>query len=210
MSAPEETIARRPIAARSSAWAIALSSRLARSGVTPNSISVLSIAFAVIGCLCIYYLHNPLGWLLAAACVQLRLVCNLLDGMVAIEGGRKSKVGPLYNEFPDRIADTLFLVPVGYAADLPWLGWAAALLAALTAYVRVFGGAVGLVQDFGGLMAKQRRMAALTLGLVAQSIEAPLFDSHWSLLVTAAIIAGGSLVTCITRTRAIAAALERA
>jgi phosphatidylglycerophosphate synthase len=210
MSAPEETIARRPIAARSSAWAIALSSRLAKAGVTPNSISVLSIAFAVIGGLCIYYLDNPLGWLLGAACVQLRLVCNLLDGMVAIEGGRKSKVGPLYNEFPDRIADTLFLVPLGYAAGLPWLGWAAALLAALTAYVRVFGGAVGLVQDFGGVMAKQRRMAALTLGLVAQSIEAPLFGSHWSLLVTASIVAAGSLVTCITRTLAIAANMERA
>jgi len=210
MSLPEETVARRPIAARSSAWAIALSARLAQGGIAPNSISVLSIAFAVIGGLSIYYMHNPLGWLVGAACVQLRLVCNLLDGMVAIEGGRKSKVGPLYNEFPDRIADTLFLVPLGYAAGLPWLGWAAALLAALTAYVRVFGGAVGLVQDFGGLMAKQRRMAALTLGLVAQSIESPLFGSHWSLLVTAAIIAAGSLVTCITRTLAIAAALERA
>ena len=210
MSPPEETVARRPIAARSSAWAIALSGRLAQSGIAPNSISVLSVAFAVIGGLCIYYMYNPLGWLVGAACVQLRLVCNLLDGMVAIEGDRKSKVGPLYNEFPDRIADTLFLVPLGYAAGLPWLGWAAALLAALTAYVRVFGGAVGLVQDFGGLMAKQRRMAALTLGLVTQSIEAPLFGSHWSLLVTAAIIAAGSLVTCITRTLAIAAALERA
>lgn len=51
------------------------------------------------------------------------------------------------NEFPDRIADTLPLVPLGYAAGLPWLGWLAALLAALTAYVRVFGGALGLAQD---------------------------------------------------------------
>ena len=208
MSLPEETMARRPIAARSSGWAIALSGRLARAGVTPNAISVVSVLFAAIGGVLIFAIDQWWGWLVAAACVQLRLVCNLLDGMVAIEGGRKSKVGAIYNEFPDRIADTLFLVPAGYAAGLPWLGWAAALLAALTAYVRVFGGAVGLVQDFGGLMAKQRRMAALTLGLVAQSIEAPLFGTHWSLLVTAAIIAAGSLVTCITRTLAIAAALE--
>ena len=55
---------------------------------------------------------------------------------------------------------------------MPWLGWAAALLAALTAYVRVFGGALGLTQDFSGIMAKQRRMAALTVGLVAQAIAA--------------------------------------
>ena len=169
MSMPEETMARRPIAARSSGWAIALSGRLARAGVTPNAISVVSVLFAAIGGLLILATDLWWGWLVAAACVQLRLVCNLLDGRVAIEGGRKSRVGAIYNEFPDRIADTLFLVPLGYAVAMPWLGWAAALLAALTAYVRVFGGALGLAQDFGGVMAKQRRMAALTAGLVVQA-----------------------------------------
>ncbi|WP_307272101.1 CDP-alcohol phosphatidyltransferase family protein [Labrys wisconsinensis] len=209
MSRQQETMTRRPIAARSSAWAIALSARLARWGVTPNSISVLSVLFAAIGAWLIGAVDHWLGWLVAAACVQLRLVCNLLDGMVAIEGGRKSKVGAIYNEFPDRIADTLFLVPLGYAADVPWLGWAAALLAALTAYVRVFGGALGQAQDFSGIMAKQRRMAALTIGLVGQAIASLVPAGHWPLTVTAAIIAVGSLVTCVTRTVAIAQALER-
>jgi phosphatidylglycerophosphate synthase len=142
--------------------------------------------------------------------VQLRLVCNLLDGMVAIEGGMKTKSGALYNEFPDRIADSLLLVPLGYASGVPWLGWACALLAALTAYVRVFGGSVGLPQDFSGVMAKQRRMAALTIGLIAQSVEVILVGTHWSLLVAAAVIAAGSAMTCITRTLAIARAMERA
>ena len=142
--------------------------------------------------------------------MQLRLVCNLLDGMVAIEGGRRTSVGVIYNEFPDRIADTLLLVPLGYAAGAPWLGWSCALLAALTAYVRVFGGAVGLAQDFGGVMAKQRRMAALTLGLVVQAAGSLVSAGMWPLLATAAIIAVGSLITCITRTMAIARQLERA
>jgi phosphatidylglycerophosphate synthase len=182
---------------------------LARAGVTPNAISTISIVFAAAGGLLIWLTAHPLGWLVAAACVQLRLVCNLLDGMVAIEGGRKTKTGPIYNEFPDRIADTFFLVPLGYAAGEPWLGWAGALLAALTAYVRVFGGSVGLPQDFSGVMAKQRRMAALTAGLVAQSVEWFVSSSHWSLLITAAVIAVGSLITCITRTVTLARALER-
>ena len=59
------------------------------------------------------------GWLAliaTAACVQLRLVCNLLDGMVAIEGGKSTATGALFNEIPDRLADPLFLVPLGYAA----------------------------------------------------------------------------------------------
>ncbi|MET0600186.1 MAG: CDP-alcohol phosphatidyltransferase family protein [Mesorhizobium sp.] len=210
MLPPEQSLARRPIAARSSAWAISLSAFLVRRGATPNAISVASVLFAAVGGFLILTTDRPIGWLAAAACVQLRLVCNLLDGMVAIEGGRKSKVGPLYNELPDRLADTLFLVPLGYAAGLPWLGWACALLAALTAYIRTLGGALGLVQDFSGVMAKQRRMAALTLGLVAQSLEGPLLGSRWALLAAAAVIAAGSLITCITRTVRAARALERA
>ena len=200
--------ARRPIAARSSGWALASSARLARRGVTPNSISLASVAFALVGGALIYGVNHPLALALAAACVQLRLLCNLLDGMVAIEFGAKSRTGPIFNEFPDRVADTLFLVPLGYAAGLSWLGWACALLAALTAYIRVFGGSLGLPQDFGGVMAKQRRMAALTVGLLAQAIELPALGSHWSLLVTVAVIAAGSLTTCITRTLALSRALE--
>ena len=208
MSLHEET-ARRPIAARSSAWAIKLAAWLAQSGVTPNAISVTSVLFAAVGGLLICFVDHWLAWLAAAVCVQLRLVCNLLDGMVAIEGGRKSSVGAVYNEFPDRIADTLFLAPLGYAAGLPWLGWACALLAALTAYVRVFGGSLGLAQDFSGVMAKQRRMAALTIGLVAQAALSFFSAASWPLLVTAAIIAAGSLVTCITRTVAITRKLKQ-
>ncbi|WP_051460015.1 CDP-alcohol phosphatidyltransferase family protein [Methylopila sp. 73B] len=200
--------ARRPIASRSSGWAIRLAGGLARTNVTPNQISVASVLFAGLGCALIAAGHTPLAWLAAAGCVQLRLVCNLLDGMVAVEGGKKSAVGAIYNEFPDRIADTLLLAPLGYAAGVPWLGWAAALAAALTAYVRVFGGSLGLPQDFSGVMAKQRRMAALTAALVAQSVEWTFSDTRWSLLVAVALIPAGSLVTCVTRTAAIATKLR--
>ena len=36
--------------------------------------------------------------------------------MVAIEGGKKSANGDLYNDMPDRFADALFIIPVGYVA----------------------------------------------------------------------------------------------
>ena len=205
----DEDASRRPIASRSSSWAIGTSAWLARTGVTPNVISLLSILFAGIGAALILLTSHPIAMVCAAISVQLRLVCNLLDGMVAIEGGKKTKSGPLYNEFPDRIADSLLLVAAGYACGFAWLGWLAALLAALTAYIRVFGGAVGLPQDFSGIMAKQRRMAVLTAGLVAQSIETLISASHWSLIVASAIIAAGSLVTCITRTLRLKLSLER-
>lgn len=154
------------------------------------------------------WLPSLLGLLLCAACVQLRLLCNLLDGMVAVEGGKQSATGVLFNEFPDRIADTLLIVGLGYAAHLPWLGWLGALLAALTAYVRVSGGSLGLVQDFRGPMAKQHRMAVLTLVCLLAGVERQAASTAYALTAGTWLIALGSLLTCMTRTRAIAAQLK--
>lgn len=141
---------RRPIKSRSQSWAIQLTAYLIRRNITPNQISVASIGFAALASICMTLSTGFMASVLAIAFVQMRLVCNLLDGMVAIEGGKSSAAGSLYNEFPDRIADTLLIVSLGYAVALPELGWFAALAAALTAYVRVFGGSVGLKQAFTG------------------------------------------------------------
>ncbi|MGN6225469.1 CDP-alcohol phosphatidyltransferase family protein [Pseudoxanthomonas sp.] len=199
---------RRPIAARGSGWARALAAALARSSITPNQISVLSIFFAAVGAGMLAWSPTVAGLLLCAICVQLRLLCNLLDGMVAMEGGKQTPTGALYNEFPDRVADSLLIVGLGYAAGLPWLGWLGALLAALTAYVRVSGGSLGLAQDFRGPMAKQHRMAVLTAACLLAIGERLLTGTAWVLPAAAWIIAIGSLLTCATRTRAIAMQLR--
>ncbi len=148
--------------------------------------------------------QRPWLYLLAALAVQLRLLCNLLDGMVAVEGGRGSPVGGLYNEVPDRVADSLFLVAWGYACGLPALGWATALFAAVTAYIRVLGGALGQVQDFRGPMAKQHRMAALTVVCLVAMVETWIRGTSALLEIGLWIVAIGSLWTCVERTRAIA------
>jgi phosphatidylglycerophosphate synthase len=198
---------RRPLASRDTAWARRIASALARSSVTPNQISTISIAFAALGAWALVD-ARPLALIGAAIAVQLRLLCNLIDGMVAIEGGRQSATGALYNEFPDRIADSLFLVALGHACGVPWLGWLAALLAALTAYVRATGGALGLAQDFRGPMAKPHRMAVLTVACLVGAAEMSWNGTRWTLLAAALVIAAGSVVTCVTRTLAIARMLR--
>jgi len=201
---------RRPIAARNTGWAQKIASALARSSSTPNQISLLSVLFAGIGAALLAWSSTPAGLLLCALCIQLRLLCNLLDGMVAVEAGKGSPTGRIYNEFPDRLTDTLFIVALGYAAGMAWLGWLGAMFAIGTAYVRVFGGSLGLAQDFGGVMAKQQRMAVLTVACVAAAAEQFWHTQHYALPAAAVIIAVGSLLTCITRTRAIAAKLKAA
>jgi phosphatidylglycerophosphate synthase len=206
---PDTEANRRPIASRSAQWAKASASFLARTSVTPNQISATSAVFAAAGAALLAFKPDAVGLIGCAIAVQARLVCNLLDGMVAIEGGKKSAVGALYNEFPDRIADSLLIVALGYGIGWQALGWFGALAAALTAYIRVFGGSLGLAQDFRGPMAKQQRMAVLTVGCVAGAAEHVFTGSHYALVAAAVIIAAGSVVTCVTRTLAIAAELRR-
>jgi phosphatidylglycerophosphate synthase len=205
---PELEANRRPIASRSAEWARVSAAFLARTNVTPNEISGISVVFAAVGAALLALKPDAIGLIGCAIAVQARLVCNLLDGMVAIEGGKKSAVGSLYNEFPDRIADSLFIVALGYAIGWPALGWFGALAAALTAYVRVFGGSLGFAQDFRGPMAKQQRMAVLTAACVVGAAEWLFTGTGYALIAAAIIIAVGSVVTCITRTLAIAAQLK--
>ncbi len=199
---------RRPIAARDTGWARRIAASLAHSSITPNQISVISIVFAGIGTALLAWWPTWIGLLLCACCVQLRLVCNLLDGMVAMEGGKASAVGKIYNEFPDRVADSLLIVALGYACGMPWIGWLGALLAALTAYIRVFGGSLGFAQDFRGPFAKQQRMAALTVACIVGAAEMFWHPERDALWIAAIVIAAGSALTCVTRTLAIAKQLK--
>lgn len=205
MNIPE---ARRPLASRSTRWAGFLATAAVRGGLTADGISLLSLVFAGAGSAGLLLLPAPWNLLAGAVGVQLRLLCNLLDGMVAIEGGRKSKVGVLYNEVPDRVADSLFIVALGYCIGIPWLGWLGALAAAVTAYIRVLGGTFGFAQDFRGPLAKQHRMAVMTAGCLLGVGEYFWMGTQHIVVIASWVIAIGAIVTCGTRIRAIVAQLK--
>ncbi|MDM5176756.1 CDP-alcohol phosphatidyltransferase family protein [Massilia sp. DJPM01] len=205
---------RRPITVRDAGWARRIARWLAGKGISPNQISVLSIVFAALGAAALIrgglFMQHAAPFLVAAAlCIQGRLLCNLFDGMVAVEYNKATPLGPVFNEFPDRIADSLLLVAAGYAAGDPVLGWLAALAAALTAYVRVYGASCGLGHDFRGPMAKQHRMAVLTVACLAAAAVPVLPLGYPTMGVAMAIIALLSLVTCVTRTLALCRQLEQ-
>jgi phosphatidylglycerophosphate synthase len=139
---------------------------LLKVGLKPNQVSVLSVVFAGGAAACLMAgVPHPLAWFGAALCVQMRLLCNLMDGMLAVEGGLKSPSGDLYNEFPDRLADTLILAGLGFAGGTALsgtLGWLAACGALMTACVRMHGASLTGAHDFRGPMAKPHRMALAT------------------------------------------------
>lgn len=165
---------RRPIGQRSHGWAKWLSSALVKSGVAPNFISFTSIVFAAFAGLCFYASGISSGgdriMLLIGAALfcQLRLLANMMDGMVAVEAGKGGPDGPVWNEVPDRFADIFVLVGAGYGVAAtgmfdPTLGWAAAVAAVMTAYVREVVKSAGAPADFTGPMAKPHRMFWMTM-----------------------------------------------
>ena len=210
-------LARRPLKTRDTAWAQALTRWLVARRVAPNHISLASLGFAALGAMAM--LLSPTAspvvrvglYLAAAVCIQLRLLCNLLDGMVAVEGGLGSRSGDVFNEVPDRIADPLLIVPAGYACGLAWgpeLAWPAGLLALLTAYIRALGGTLGLPQSFAGPMAKPHRRATMTGALITAALLCPWGLDGPVLMLALVLIVIGAVVTAVRRTRAILAALE--
>jgi phosphatidylglycerophosphate synthase len=207
---------RRPIAARDTRWAHAVANFLARRGVSPNAISVaglvagLAAGAAFAGTAFTDDTPRRLCWLAGAACVVLRLLANMFDGMVAVASGRTTKLGEIYNELPDRVSDASTLIGLGYAAgSIPELGYIAAVGAILTAYVRAVGKAAGAPNVFLGPMAKPQRMAVV----IATALACATLPMDWTVSYhvpawALAICLAGMLVTIVRRLGRIAAYLR--
>jgi phosphatidylglycerophosphate synthase len=201
---------RRVLATRSAGWARRLARLLGRAGVRPNAVSISSVVFALAACVafCLAPAVSPAvrvaALLLAAAAIQLRLLCNLLDGMLAVEEGFKTRTGDIYNDLPDRVADVLILAGAGYSIQFlaggVMLGWAAAAAALFTAYVRLLGGSLGVTQHFIGPMAKQHRMFTLTIATLLAAVESMLGLPPRSMRIGLVVIVAGSVVTSVRRT----------
>ena len=196
---------RRPLASRDTAWAGRISRWLAGTGITPNQISMLGMVSAALAFASFWAAGGSSGalrillLLLGAGFTQGRLLCNLFDGMVAIEAQKRAADGGFWNEFPDRISDVLILMGLALGAGEPSLGWAATAFAFLTAYTRELGVSCGLAADFSGPMAKQHRMAVVT-GAALLTIFAPLFGGRDEVLVAALwVVAVGAALTALRR-----------
>lgn len=217
---------RRPLKVRSSRVAQSFAHWLSKRRVTPNQISIMSVVFALLAAACLFALpHLDEAYvggnvsiatcilsLMAAAFIQARLLCNLFDGMVAVEGGKGTPAGELYNDIPDRLSDPIILIAAGYSTEVvswaPVLGWAAALAAVGTAYVRTLAASLGAPVDFGGPMAKQHRMACMTLACVVTAATPWVSPLRWGMVIALAVILVGSMCTSARRARAASMALQ--
>jgi phosphatidylglycerophosphate synthase len=211
-----EPTSRRPIGEgfRSTArFATALCVRL---NIHPDAISYTSVVAAAIAAVS-FWKSGAHPWLLLVAPLfcYLRLWFNMLDGMIALASGKASWRGEILNDLPDRVSDVLIFAGVAHSGWMnPFIGYWAAILALLTAYVGMFGQAVGVQREFSGVMSKPWRMVTLHLGawitLACFSWNGGAFRSanltvlDWACVVVVA----GCLQTIAVRLKRIMAALR--
>jgi phosphatidylglycerophosphate synthase len=181
-----------------------------RCNIHPDVISYASIVAAALAgaAFCLSGRYSLL-LLIAPLLCYARLWCNMLDGMVALASGKASRRGEIVNDLPDRISDILIFAGVAHSGlNHPAAGYWAAIAALVTAYVGLFGQALGARRQFGGVMSKPWRMVVLHVGAwvtyVMMFLERPIAWREWTILdVTCAVIVIGCVQTIAVRLRKI-------
>jgi len=139
----------------------------------------------------------------------------MLDGMVALASGKASMRGEVLNDLPDRVSDVVIFVGVAHSGLMnPLIGYWAAIFAVLSAYVGLFGQAVGRQRQFGGIMSKPWRMVALHIGawfaLAFQLADASIQSIAGFTILdwTCLVVIAGCLQTIVVRLKRILVGLQ--
>jgi phosphatidylglycerophosphate synthase len=177
-----------------------------RAGVSADALTLLAVPVAALGGACIALSAVVPELLLAVPLLAaLRLVLNLLDGMVARSTGSTHPMGEMWNELGDRLADVLFIGGLIFVPEVdPWLAFAAVAAALLASYAGITSRAAGASRQYGGVLSKPGRM--VTLGIAAP-VSFVIGDPTW-LVMAAVVILVGSLITLGQRVVAARAELE--
>jgi phosphatidylglycerophosphate synthase len=182
-----------------------------RWGIHPDTISYLSIVAALVAAFC-FWKSGQNRWLLIIGPLfcYVRLWLNMLDGMVAVAAGKASRRGDILNDLPDRVSDIIIFSGIAHSGLMnPIIGYWTAIFAVLTAYVGLFGQALGVQREFGGMMSKPWRMVALHLGAwLAFFLGRASFASFTILDWACFLIIAGCLETIVVRLKRITAALQ--
>ena len=146
---------------------------LARSGLSPNAITLTGLVIQVVAA---YLIID--GALVAAGLVSVAAgVADLLDGAVAKARGAESPFGALLDSTTDRISDALLLIPIAWlygvdpdvaANDEPWVAavaLAALVFSFLVSYVKARAEALRFECNVG-FAERFERLLVMIVGLV--------------------------------------------
>lgn len=169
--------------------AAAVARPLARAGVSPNMVTVaaLLVAVAAVPLAAIDGWPGP-----AAACLAVTVsgLLDSLDGAVAVQAGRTTRVGFLLDSALDRIADAAFPAALALTAGggTAWLAVAATAACWWLEYVRARGSLAGVTGK--ALITPGERPTRIILTAVGLGLPMLATAALWAHVV----IVGGSCI----------------
>ena len=160
---------------------------LRKTGMSPDHLTILGIAFAVVASFAIGTgaLRGGLALVILAA------VPDMLDGALAKASGTSSQRGAFFDSVVDRVTDSVLFGGVAwyFASEkdphLVLLPMAIMGVSSLISYERAKAEALGLYAK-GGLMERAERIVVLCIGLLFDSLLVPIM---WIMLVLTVITA---------------------
>jgi CDP-diacylglycerol--glycerol-3-phosphate 3-phosphatidyltransferase len=174
---------------------------LSERGVTPNALTYAALSLALasgIAAAAGYYL-------VAALCLLVSGVFDLLDGIVARAAHLSTRFGALLDSTVDRLADALPLLGLVVACSQTALSAAVLVLAMMTGFAvsyvraRAEGLRISLPPLF---MRRAERVLMLLVALVVGSLDFPGFPSEIAMLSIIGVMALLSLVAAVWALRA--------
>ena len=160
--------------------------KLAHSiGLTPNQVSTIGAAFAVLSALAYWKWHfHTLLPILAPLLLLASGFCDALDGALARLYGQTTAFGGFLDSLLDRYADAILFcgIILGGLCDLLW-GLAALMGSLLVSYARARAEAAGVKMETVGIAERAERLVILAIAsfLTIVWLEA----LSWSILVLA-------------------------
>ena len=143
-------------------------------GLTPNSVSVLSLLVAGAAAAA-FVAGEPLWYAVGGVLVLLNGWLDLVDGALAREQGVASKAGDLLDHVIDRYADLIIIGGLAAGVENFALGFLAVTGVLMTSYLGTQIQAVGLGRAYGGLGGRADRLVLITIaGFVAAVVSGPV------------------------------------
>jgi len=144
-----------------------------RVGATPNQVSVLSFAAALVASAA-FFVATDTSYIAGAFLVALSGLLDGVDGQLARRTGAESAAGDMLDHTLDRYADLAFVVGIAGGLNAWFLGLFAVTGVFLTSYMGTQAQAVGAGRDYGGLLGRADRMSLIVLVGLAQPFVPPV------------------------------------
>jgi CDP-diacylglycerol--glycerol-3-phosphate 3-phosphatidyltransferase/archaetidylinositol phosphate synthase len=177
----------------------------ADAGISPNTVSALSLVFAALSGLLFYYSglqpeSGPLLVLAAGLMVALNSLLDAMDGVMARYLGTSSPKGDFLDHVIDRYADSFIICGIFFGGHVQWqIGVMTIVGVLITSYLGTQAQALNLGRYYGGIIGRADRLILIMLATVVYAIYPAPFYGLSSLGWIILIIGVGSHITAFQR-----------